>query len=298
VTLCPADLSVPTNHVIITGNGTINSFGPSQAWTDSIQDPNEEDPDNPVLPNVPVPAVTGITKTITFQPDSGQTITVKHTSPTLVLLGNRDRVISKQAIGTYSVDRNNNWTEQYYAEQPTPPYQSINSGVMLSRNYYTTSQTITIPAAATRAQVQMWGAAQGSYAAGGGAPGYLEKLLTGLTPGNTLIFTRGNGTPNYITSATVTTLASGTQTIGTLTCNPGLTGGFGAGGGPGGTATGGDINMNGGKGSSATPQDYSNPGGAYNSGAGASNMFAKGADGDAAGANGGLIITWYSTPIA
>jgi len=281
VNISPGDDSVDTNRVIITGSGTINSFGTCQGGAVGFE--NEK---------------TSVTKYVTFLPDAGQIITLHHDPTAICLLGKADRAMSAKCFGIYQSDPvyQNYWQEIGFSQDNVSPTR--NGDTWLSLIYYNTSQTITIPTNATKAWIRMWGAAQGSYAAGGGAPGYLEKFLKGLVPGNTLIFTRGNGTPSSATSATVTTLASGTQTIGTLTCNPGLSGGYGAGGGTGGTATGGDINMNGGKGASATPQDYSNPAGSYNTGPGGVNMFARGADGDQPGPNGGMLIAWFQDAVA
>jgi hypothetical protein len=139
---------------------------------------------------------------------------------------------------------------------------ALAGGQFVSQNNYASTQTITIPAGATRAFLRMKGASGGlniaattTAAAAAGQGGFLEKYLTGLTPGNTLTFTlgaaggagtAGNGNA---TAGGTTTLASGTQTISTLTCNGGgaaneTTGGAAA-VGTGGTASGGDRNITG-----------------------------------------------------
>src|SRR5438445_5455252 len=76
------------------------------------------------------------------------------------------------------------------------------SGTLVSIVTYSSTQTITIPAGATKAFIRMWGATGGSggissaVGAGGattgntGAGGYLEKYLTGLTPAATLAYTQ------------------------------------------------------------------------------------------------------------
>jgi hypothetical protein len=181
--------------------------------------------------------------------------------------------------------------------------------------FYSSSQIITIPAGMTSAFVAMWGAsggsggvASGGVSSGTGAGGYLEKFLTGLTPGLTLNYTQGAaGTAGVSGNTTggsggVTTLMSGSQTIGTLTCNgsAGSTGSNTAlGVSLGATASGGDVNVKG--------QDGQEPSGgaSLQFGIGGSTFFSEGADGvtspsgGAASAGnqgnpGGLRISWHS----
>src|SRR5882762_1878560 len=144
---------------------------------------------------------------------------------------------------------------------------TIPPGSLISYNAYTGSQTITIPAGATKALVKMSGStggsgginANGTGAATGGTGGaaYLEKYLTGLTPGNTLAYTEGAGGAAGTSgggnagNGTASTLASGTQSISTLTAGA-SNGSLGNGtqntttsGTAGGTASGGDENING-----------------------------------------------------
>jgi hypothetical protein len=125
-------------------------------------------------------------------------------------------------------------------------------------NVYSATQTITIPAGATRALVKMVAPGGGSGgssttstpSAGGGSGSYLEKYLTGLTPGNTLaltvgaVGTAGASTPGAGGTGGNSSLASGTQTISTLTVNGGAgsvvgTTGNTAGGAGGAISTGG-----------------------------------------------------------
>lgn len=194
----------------------------------------------------------------------------------------------------------------------TKQYADAHAGVqMLTPTYYTASGTITIPTGAHQALVQMWGATGGSgggvnTATGGtGAGGYLEKLLTGLIPGNTLVFTQGaagaagtSSTPGG--NGGTTTLASGTQSIGTLTCNGsngsavGATGTGGTNGTPGATATGGDINITGqnGSGTANVPGADVAPGGINFFSIGANGINLTGTFPGNQGNPGGLKITW------
>ena len=169
---------------------------------------------------------------------------------------------------------------------------------------------IVIPANATKAWVQMWGATGGSGSSGGanssggsGAGGYLEKLLTQLTPGNTLAFVKGTagtaGSGGSGGNGGVTTLGAGTQTTSggspllTLTCNPSNgTAASPSVGTAGGTAVNGDFNIQGqtGMGNSNATGDVS----------GGRNFFSVGADGVVsagngnAGNTGGIKITWFT----
>ena len=200
-------------------------------------------------------------------------------------------------------------------------FGSLGAGTLQSRVFYSASATITVPPSASSGLVQMWGATGGSGGAtGGGATGgsggggYLEKLLTGLTSGNTLTYTQAAGglagvvSPGSGGNAGATTLSSGTQVISTLTCNgsPGTAFGTAAGnnntsGSAGASATGGDINLTGQMGTSAAPLAVNGSISTYVAGTGGKNFFSRGADGIVGnpsagnpGQTGGLIITWYS----
>jgi len=138
-------------------------------------------------------------------------------------------------------------------------------GGLISTITYSGSQTITIPTGATRAFLRMRGGTGGSggtnqtntSTGGTGGAGYLEKFLTGLTPGNTVVYTQGSagaaGTnaPTAGGNGTASTLASGSQSITTLTANGSngsaavSTAGAGSAGTAGGTASNGDVNVTG-----------------------------------------------------
>ena len=200
---------------------------------------------------------------------------------------------------------------------------AASGGSLVSIVVYAGTQTVTIPATATKAWVRMWGATGGSGGAatggaatgGTGGGGYLEKYLTGLTAGNTLAYTQaatggsaGVGTGAGGNAAAVT-IASGTQTISTLTCN-GSNGSGGAAsagttsaGTAGGTATGGDYNETGIAGTKGFVATDTLSGVNYNlGGIAGSNHFSQGAHGVGpvgasngnAGNPGGLIIVWFT----
>jgi hypothetical protein len=83
VAIAPADDSVDSNDIAITGFGAINSFG-ACPYT--------------------------ITKKITFSPDAGKTITLTNSAALQTLLG-ANRVIAVHSIGSYHCDGLDNWTE-------------------------------------------------------------------------------------------------------------------------------------------------------------------------------------------
>lgn len=197
-------------------------------------------------------------------------------------------------------------------QAPTPVEET---GRVVALSVFGASQLITIPAGCTQAYVQMWGASGGSggisngSSGGTGAGGYLEKLFTGLTPGNTINFTCGQGgqggaaggAGNNGSPGSVTTLTSGSQAITSLTCNPsggtaGSTGPNATVGSVGGTASGGDINLQGQTGGDGNIESN------FHGAQGGSTFYAMGADGGDDngsvpgnnGHNGGLKITWMS----
>jgi hypothetical protein len=193
-------------------------------------------------------------------------------------------------------------------------------GTLSTITTYSGSQTITIPAGCTKGKVKMWGGvggsggiavtANGCSTGGVGGPGYLEKFLSGLTPGNTLAYTEGaagaagNNTGTNGTSGTDGVLASGSQTITTLTAH-GSAGSLGnnanntaTAGTVGGTAVNGDTNRTGQRGfptitagivgtvavnGGTSPYSDGPPGVAVSTAATAGNP----------GSVGGLIIEWY-----
>lgn len=189
------------------------------------------------------------------------------------------------------------------------------SGRLVGINFYVVTQAITVPAAASSAVVQMWGASGGTggisngVSGGSGAGGYLEKFLSPLTPGLNFNFTCGQGgspgasggAGNNGGSGSVTVLSSGSQSIPTLTCNPsggtlGSTGPLYSAGSVGGTASGGDINITGQTGGDAGGDEVGFP-------PGGQTFYATGADGTTYGTGagpgnpgkpGGLKITWLS----
>jgi hypothetical protein len=278
VAIAPPDDSVDSNKIVITGTGAISSFGASAPL---------------------------VTKDITFVP-SGGAITLIN-SAQLSLLGGT-RIINGQSFGRYASDGAGHWQEIGY-------FAVASVGAAATTVYATVgSQTITIPSTTAKVRLSGGGGASRNDGACGAAGGYLEKFLTGLTPGLTLTLVVGAGgiAASGATTGQATILSSGTQTIATLTANGGI-GGIGGptsgiGGtatGAGGTATGGDINIQGGSGNAVsvsvgTGGQYiqfavsgSNP---LSSQAGNSTgrLYGGGAqDGPHAGGQGVCLIDWF-----
>lgn len=206
---------------------------------------------------------------------------------------------------------------KYLADDQT--FKTLSADGLASVVHYSSTQTITIPTGATRAYIKMWGGGAGSggsnsasisVSGGAGAGGYLEKYLTGLTPGNTLAYTQGAagaaGTSTTDgTSGGNSVLASGTHSITTLTASGGTrslrSNGTASAGGAGGSATNGDLNIAGEAGqggfytvNSALAVDTTNAGGAGGRGVmGWGGRGVGGSQGGNAGTPGGCIIEWY-----
>jgi len=149
-------------------------------------------------------------------------------------------------------------------------YNMSASGTIASQSVFTSASTFTIPTGKTTLKVTVVGGGGGTGSAnpqsscqvnasgGGGGGGASITYLTGLTPGNTLTVTVGNGgtagTTNAASGGTggTSSIASGTQTITTVSA----TGGGGSpavnqntsingAGGSAGTGSGGSANISG-----------------------------------------------------
>jgi len=131
---------------------------------------------------------------------------------------------------------------------------------------FTSSGTFTIPTGKTVVKVTVVGGGNsgatggsGEYwqcGGGGGAGGAAIKYLTGLTPGNTLTVTRG-------AAGGTSSVASGTQTITTISATGGsaATNNYGvAVGGAGGSGTNGDWNIQGSPGFAGTASNFTSEG--------------------------------------
>jgi hypothetical protein len=296
VDLSPPNDLVDSNRVVVVGSGVISSFG--LACGGLLGEQGE--------PRT-------VSKKIHFQPDAGQSITLHHNLPALKLLGGADRPISAEAFGEYQSDAAGNWTETRFSQGDVSPTKG--GGALIDLIYYTASATITIPPGATRAWVRLWGGAGGSgntdgagaVSGGTGAPGYLEKFLTGLV-GGTLIYTQGaagtagtgSGAAGNGGAGGNSVLASGTQTIATLMANGSagslrITANNNGLGTVGGAATGGDLNITG---QSGTP-GFITTGGLLQAGVAGSTAITRGSAGVTtttgnAGRPGGMIIAWFN----
>lgn len=134
------------------------------------------------------------------------------------------------------------------------------AGLTVSKQIFTSSGTLTISSTSLKVTVIGGGGGGGgtngasnASGTGGGAGGCAIKWLTGLTPGNTLTVTVGAGGTGVSNAAgnggTASSVASGTQTISTISGNGGGGGAVNGNivGDVRGTATGGDLNYRGGQ---------------------------------------------------
>ena len=282
---------IDTNRVRVVGAGTVESLGFACGGAEGE-----------------IGEIATVTKRIAWMP-SGAGIILKN-SPQLRLLGGVDRTITTPAFGYYASDVDGNWQEESYARADVSP---INQGGLVAIITYVASGPITIPAHATRGWVRMWGGtgasgagqADGSggvYASAGvGSGGLLEAFLTGLTPGNTLTFTLGAAgvaTAGAGGNGGDTILASGTQTITTLTARGSHGTPLAAAQGPGsigGSASGGDTNRTG---QTGGPSIGAIPG------VGGAFAYSHGPDGSTSvsignnGNPGGLVIAWFNDALA
>ena len=177
----------------------------------------------------------------------------------------------------------------------TWPNQTINATAAAAytgpgATLVTTNTTFTIPAGRTSIKATVVGGGAGSSSSIGGAAGGTAIIwLTGLTAGNTLTVTIGAGGTANGGSGGTTTLASGTQTISSVTATGGTftgAGGIGSGGtvnirGQGGTGVSGQAaggsSMLGGGGADGNGTSPFTPG--YGAGAGQHATSTAGGDG-------------------
>lgn len=208
-----------------------------------------------------------------------------------VLLGNGTsavQVVAPGASGNLLTSNGTTWTSAAPAS----------SFVGFRGQAFTSNGTFTIPTGITAVKITVVGGGGGGggalaslgcniAAAGGGGGGATAiSFLTGLTPGNTLSVTIGGagsagsgGTPSSGGSGGNSTVASGTQSITTITANGGSGGGAASNGSSsgaaGGTASSGTINITGGGGGA---------GGGSTGGVGGSSSFGGGGRGTATAA--------------
>jgi len=127
-----------------------------------------------------------------------------------------------------------------------PTFQTVSSSPIATMDVKTTgtSATWTIPTGITKVRITVvGGGGNGNGNAGGGGGGTAIKVLTSLTPGNTLLYTVGG-------AQATSQVASGTQTITTVSATGGAAPTGDGSGGFGGIGSNGDLNMAGGGGTS------------------------------------------------
>jgi len=218
------------------------------------------------------PAGTLATGTITMPaaPVDGMTVTFSSTKiiTSLTVAGNGATVNT----GVNTLDAGQSVSYIYRATGTTwfPFTSAISPYDGVAATVYTSNATFTIPAGITRLKVTVVGGGGNggvngtSGGGGGGGGGTAIAYLTGLTPGNTLAVTVGG-------AGTASTVASGTQSISTITGGGGTAGVANGLDVAGGTASGGSLNIVGGYGG----RTGSVSGVGTQSGAGGSSLFAQ-----------------------
>lgn len=151
-----------------------------------------------------------------------------------------------------------------------------------------TSATWTIPTGVTKVKITViggGGGGAGTYGGGGGGGGGSIKVLTGLTPGNTLTYSVGAAGANLGNGGT-SQVSSGTQTITTISATGGTAGS--SVGGIGGIGSNGDLNFAGNSGALGAPTDGQTAagGGSFFGGAGGATNTNPGVNGRAYGGGG------------
>jgi hypothetical protein len=165
----------------------------------------------------------------------------------------------------------------------TPPAPTITTG----QQTFTSNGTFTIPSGVTAVTVTVVGGGGGgnnTSSSGGGGGGAAIKLLTGLTPGNTLSVTVGGGGGTTGSGGT-SSVSSGSQSITTISATGGAVGvsaptpGADAGrasramGGLGGIGSNGDVNIAGGCGEAGFAHRFWGGGIDYTFGNGGKSMW-------------------------
>lgn len=152
---------------------------------------------------------------------------------------------------------------------PTAPFlawklPALRPGFGSGVQTFVASGQFTVPAGVTQVEVEIWGAGSGSYASvpltasgGGSGGGYAKKLVTGLTPGQTIPLTVGAGGLAGTTGG-VAAGPGGTSTFGLFVSATGgslnpqaTTSSPGNGATPPGAGVGGDVNLTGSAGQAA-----------------------------------------------
>ena len=191
-----------------------------------------------------------------------------------------------------------------------PTFQTAAGGSPISTVDVKTSgssATWTIPAGVTKVRITVVGGGGGGGGVGncnpqggGGGGGTAIKVLTGLTPGNTLSYTVGTGGAGGSGGGgaggggNTSQVASGTQTITTISASGGA--GAGGTGASGGIGSNGDLNIGGGAGNNYSTGGSSFLGGGGNAAAG--RAYGGGGSGTIAGGAGfagsaGVVIFEY-----
>lgn len=232
--------AVDSHYVRITGTTTITSLGTAAA---------------------------GIRRLVVF---SG-VLTLTHNATSLILPTGASIATEVGDTARFVSEGSGNWRCESYQRASGVALSAVTSGVQM----FNASTTWIVPTGKTSCFVQARGASGGGArnsggngAAGGGGAGYSERLITGLTPGASIVVTIGAAGVGRTGSNGAGT-AGGTTSFGSnisITGGGGGAAGSGGAGGTGGVASSGDTNLTGGAGANGdgitSPNNGSGGGGA------------------------------------
>jgi hypothetical protein len=123
VALAPPDDSVDSNKIVVTGTGTITSFGPAPGFQYIGFD---QDIQSDVFVEI------GVTKQVMFEPSGGSIILTN--GPALKLLGGLSRTIINKSIGVYACDLAGNWLEESFQDTTTAGGGGTGGGPAVAAN--------------------------------------------------------------------------------------------------------------------------------------------------------------------
>jgi hypothetical protein len=265
-----------------TGTGKAVFWSSPTLYTPTLNSPQLGTPASGVMTNVTgLPLTTGVTGTLPVA--NGGTGATSLTANN-VILGNGTSAVQVVAPGTSGNVLASNGTT----------WQSVAPVTNVSATVFTASGTFTIPTGVTRVKMTIVGGGGGGGSGSGGCPGTngsggggggaAIKWLTGLTPANTLTVTVG-AAGAVATVGGTSSVASGTQTITTVSATGGAAGTSSGTGSAGGLGSSGDLNIGGSAGGNSS---YTLSGGASILGGGGNLAAGRSYGGGGSGGAGGI----------